>query len=280
MGYSAEISRGNPTCFLFLIDQSGSMADRFGLGEATMSKAEGAATAINRLLQELVLTCAKEEGIRDYFHLGVIGYGNSVASGFAGSLAGRDLVPISEVGNNPARVEDRVKKMDDGAGGIIDKKVRFPIWFDPVSNGGTPMCQTFQKAEGILQGWLAAHPTCFPPVVFHITDGESTDGDPRERMAAVTRLSSSDGNVLLFNLSLSSNPQARSITFPNAVAGLPDEFARMLFETASQLTPFMCTVANQHGFGVAEGARAFILNAEPVHVAQAFDIGTRPSNLR
>src|SRR5260221_6854685 len=128
MGYSAEISRWNPTCFLFLIDQSGSMADRFGLGEATTSKAEGAATSINRLLQELVLTCAKEEGIRDYFHLGVIGYGNSVASGFAGSLAGRDLVPISEVGNSPARVENKVKKMDDGAGGIIDKNVRFPIW--------------------------------------------------------------------------------------------------------------------------------------------------------
>jgi hypothetical protein len=134
MGYSAEISRGNPTCFLFLIDQSGSMADRFGLGEATMSKAEGAATAINRLLQNLVLTCAKEEGIRDYFHLGVIGYGSSVVSGFAGLLAGPDLVPISEVGNTPARVEERLKKIDDGAGGVIDKKVRFPIWFDPVAN--------------------------------------------------------------------------------------------------------------------------------------------------
>ncbi len=170
--------------------------------------------------------------------------------------------------------------MDDGAGGIIDKKVRFPIWFDPVANGGTPMCHTFQRAEGILQGWLTAHPDCFPPVVFHITDGESTDGDPRERMAAIARLSSSDGTVLLFNLHLSSNPLARSFTFPNGAAGLPDEFASMLFDTASQLTPFMCSVANQHGFGVTEGARAFILNAEAVHVAQAFDIGTRPSNLR
>lgn len=280
MAYSAEISRGNPTCFLFLIDQSGSMTDRFGLGETTMSKAEGAATAINRLLQELVLTCAKEEGIRDYFHLGVIGYGNSVASGFSGSLAGRDLVPISEVGDHPARVEDRGKKMDDGAGGIIDKKVRFPIWFDPVANGGTPMCQTFENAERILKGWLTAHPNCFPPVVFHITDGESTDGDPRAQMAAVTRLSSLDGNVLLFNLHLSSNPQATSITFPSAPAGLPDEFASMLFDTSSELTPFMLSVANQHGFGASAGARAFILNAEPVHVAQAFDIGTRPSNLR
>ena len=32
MPYTAEISRANPTCFLFLIDQSGSMADPFGGG--------------------------------------------------------------------------------------------------------------------------------------------------------------------------------------------------------------------------------------------------------
>ena len=53
MPYTAEISRVNPTCFLFLIDQSGSMAERFG-GEAGKTKAEGVADAINRLLQTLV----------------------------------------------------------------------------------------------------------------------------------------------------------------------------------------------------------------------------------
>ena len=30
MAYSAEISRGNPTCFVFMIDQSGSMSEAFG----------------------------------------------------------------------------------------------------------------------------------------------------------------------------------------------------------------------------------------------------------
>jgi hypothetical protein len=29
MAYSAEISRNNPSCFLFVIDQSGSMSDNF-----------------------------------------------------------------------------------------------------------------------------------------------------------------------------------------------------------------------------------------------------------
>ncbi len=49
MAYTAEISRANPTCFLLLVDQSGSMAQGFG-GESGKSKAEGVAEAVNRLL--------------------------------------------------------------------------------------------------------------------------------------------------------------------------------------------------------------------------------------
>ena len=81
MPYTAEISRTNPTCFLFLVDQSSSMLEPFG-GNQESNKAEGVADAINRLLQNLVLKCAKSEGIRDYFHVGVIGYGGRVAPAF------------------------------------------------------------------------------------------------------------------------------------------------------------------------------------------------------
>ncbi len=101
MAYSAEISRTNPSCFLFLIDQSGSMGDSFGAGESSMTKANGVADAINRLLQNLVIKCAKEEGVRDYYHVGVISYGANVGPAFAGPLAGRDLVAISEIANLP-----------------------------------------------------------------------------------------------------------------------------------------------------------------------------------
>src|SRR5947208_1975411 len=122
MPYAAEISRANPSCFLFLIDQSGSMADSFP--DKPMRKADGVADAINRLLQNLVIRCAKEEGVRDYFHVGVIGYGAHVGPAFSGPLAGRELVPISEIGNMPARVEERTKKVDDGAGGLVDQTIR------------------------------------------------------------------------------------------------------------------------------------------------------------
>jgi hypothetical protein len=72
--YSAEISRANPTCFVLMIDQSASMQDPLG-GGSGRRKCEEVADAVNRLLSELAIKCAKEEGVRDYFHVAVIGYG-------------------------------------------------------------------------------------------------------------------------------------------------------------------------------------------------------------
>ncbi len=278
MSYSAEISRANPSCFLFLIDQSGSMADPFP-ADPGKRKADGVADAINRLLQNLVIKCAKAEGVRDYYYVGVIGYGVQVGSAFGGALAGQELVPISAVAANPVRIEERTKKIDDGAGGLVEQKVKFPIWFDPVANKGTPMRQALTLADGILRKFVADHPHCFPPVLIHITDGESTDGDPTDLMREVTSICSSDGNVLLFNLHISSNPN-QPFAFPASADALPDQYAKMLFETASEMTPFMQDVAREQGFEIQSSSKGFVFNGDLTLVVQALDIGTRPSNLR
>ncbi len=181
----------------------------------------------------------------------------------------------------PARVEDRTKKMDDGAGGIAEQSIRMPIWFDPVAGGGTPMCQALGLAQNILQKWLAQHSACFPPVVIQITDGESTDGDPTNAMRGIKDLASQDGNVLVFNVHVSSDPNATPIAFPDSSNQLPNPPAKILFEGSSVLTPFMRSAANsQHGLSLSDGARGFVLNGDMVLVVQALDIGTRPSNLR
>jgi hypothetical protein len=280
MPYSAEISRSNPTCFLFLIDQSGSMGDAVP-NQPNRKKSDAVSDAINRMLQNLVIRCAKEEGVRDYFYVGVVGYGNTVGPAFSGPLAGKEMVSISEVGNMPARIEDRTKKIDDGAGGITEQSIRMPIWFDPVAGGGTPMCQALGLAQGILQKWLIQHPSCFPPVVIQITDGESTDGDPTNAMRGIKDLASQDGNVLVFNVHISSDPSATPIAFPDSENLLPNAPAKTLFEGSSVLTPFMRSAANsQHGLSLSDGARGFVLNGDMVLVVQALDIGTRPSNLR
>ena len=67
MAYEAQISRNGPTAFLFVVDQSGSMADKMSSGK---SKAEFVSDALNRTLMNLVTRCTKSEGVRDYFEVG------------------------------------------------------------------------------------------------------------------------------------------------------------------------------------------------------------------
>jgi hypothetical protein len=280
MTYSAEISRDNPSCFLFLIDQSTSMEEEVAAGDATQQKAAGVADTMNRWLQELSIKCAKADGVRDYYHVGVVGYGKKVGPCLNTGSNGQPMVPISQIADNPSRLEERTKKMPDGAGGMAEQTIRFPVWFDPIADGGTPMCRAAGEAEQILSDWLSQHPDCYPPIVIHITDGEATDGDPTDRIKNLTSMSSTDGNVMLFNIHLSANPNANPISFPDSADDLPDDYSRMLFETSSPLTPTMRALAKEHGFSPAESARSFVLNADMVLLVQAIDIGTRPSNLR
>lgn len=278
MPYTAEISRANPTCFVFIVDQSGSMNDQIG-GEVAQRKAQVVSDAMNRLLYELTLKCAKEEGVRDYFHVAVLGYGHSVGSAYAGALAGRDMVPLSEIANSPARLEERTKKVPDGAGGLVEQAVKFPVWLDPVANGGTPMTEALGKAQRLVSEWVDQHPACFPPVVLHLTDGESTDGDPSQAAQNIMSVLSTDGNALLFNLHVSS-AGGTPATFPDSDTRLPDQFSRLLFSISSSLPEHMKAYARGQEIVTSEGTRGFVYNADVSSIVQFLDIGTRASDLR
>lgn len=279
MAYTAEISRSAPTCFVFVVDQSASMDDAMA-GEVPQKKSQVVADAINRLLFELTLRCAKEEGVRDYFHVAVLGYGGSkVASAFSGALSGRDLVPISEIAEYPARLEERTKKVPDGAGGLVEQQVKFPIWLDPKTGGGTPMVQALTQAASLVSTWVGQHPSGFPPVVLHLTDGESTDGNPTDIATQIRSHVTTDGNALLFNLHVSALGGS-PISFPATEAGLPDQFSRLLFEMSSLLPPQMRALAGSQGHRVEEGSRGFVYNADVAGIVQFLEIGTRASELR
>src|SRR5207249_2729094 len=274
MPYSAEISRTNPSCFLFLIDQSGSMAETFG-AQPDKKKAHEVATAINRLLQTLVLRCAKGPEVLDRFHIGVVGYGHtSVGSAFGGTLKAQTLVPISRLAAHPLRVEPRTKKVDDGTGGVVEQQIKFPVWFDPAANGQTPMCRALDLAWNALNDFVGQYPGCFPPIVINITDGKATDGDPEPHARCIRDLASRDGNVLLFNVHLSSR-RDRPIELPDAEERLPDDFARLLFRMSSVLPPPMRETAKREGYLVSEQTRGFVFNADLVSVIRFLDIGTR-----
>ncbi len=276
MPYSAEISRANPTCFLFLIDQSESMKDHIGGGDTPMTKAEAVADAVNRLLSELSIKCAKEDGVRDYFHVGVVGYGASVGPILDGDLAGRDLVPLSEVAARPARMEQRERPYGRHA---ARRTVSFPTWFSPVAYGDTPMCAALNRASATIGAWLADHPGCFPPVVVNITDGASTDGDPVPPALALQGLTSADGHVLVFNLHLSSD-RSEPVVFPASDADLPDNHARQLHRMSSVLPDQMRMAAARQDLELTDGSRGFAFNADISAIVQFLDVGTQVLALR
>ena len=80
MPYTADISRNNPACFLFLLDQSGSMSGALR-GQPGLRKMDGAADAINRVLDAISQRCSQGMDIRDYFHIGIITYTTDVSGG-------------------------------------------------------------------------------------------------------------------------------------------------------------------------------------------------------
>lgn len=291
MPYSAEISRTAPAAVLLLLDRSASMQDPFGgaveRGDAAPSKARVLADSVNRLLQNLVLRCAKEDGVRDYFSVGVIGYGERVQSLLRladpeddRAVGGTDeLIPISYLAERPLRVEERLKRVPDGAGGLVEQRTKFPVWFDPEARNGTPMCQALDHATRLVRDWVSEHPRSFPPIVLNVTDGEATDGDPLRFAQRLREYGTEDGEALLLNVHLSSSTEP-AVEFPDTIEGLPDEYARQLFQMSSELPFSMRAAAEAEGYAVGLDTRGFIFNADPVALIRFLEIGTRPSTLR
>jgi hypothetical protein len=273
MSYQAEISRDNPTCFVFVIDQSASMDEKT---ESGRSKAQFVADVLNKTIHTLVTNCSKADGVRNYFDLGVLAYGGSnVATGFGGTLSTAIVHPINLIADNPLRVEERIKKIDDGAGGVIDQKAKFPIWFDPHSSGGTPMNAALAKTMEVIADWCDAHPHSYPPTILHVTDGQSTDGAPENIADGLRRLATNDGQCLLFNLHVTSGG-GQEILFPTSEAALRDEYSQMLFRMSSPLPAHLANFAGNKGYSIAEWARGFIFNGDPKCIVDFFEIGTRP----
>ena len=273
MPYQAEISRDNPTCFLFVIDQSGSMDE---ITETGRTKADFVADVLNKTIYTLITSCSKSDGVRNYFDVGVLAYrGSEVASGFNGALSGGIVHPINAISEHTLRIEERQKKVDDGAGGIVELKTKFPVWFDAKSAGGTPMRAAFSKTMETVASWCEAHPGSYPPTILHVTDGQSTDGAPEEVADGLRQIATKDGQALLFNLHVTTGGGLEMV-FPTSETDLDDDYSRMLFRMSSPLPSHLAKFAGDKGYEIVDGSRGFIFNGDPQCIVDFFEIVTRP----
>lgn len=277
MSYTKEINRKNPTCFLFVIDQSASMDEQMAGGSI---KSEFVADVLNRTIAETIVRCTKADGVRDYFDIGVIGYGGErVGSAFGGELANRKLIPISEIESNPLRIEEREQDLDGGDDVMEKQRVKLPVWIDPIHDGGTPMREAMGIIAETVAEWCDKHPSSYPPTVVHVTDGQSTDGDPEDIAEAIKGISTNDGEVLLFNLHVD-NEAGDEILFPSSEDELPDEYGKLLFRMSSPFPEHLASVAQGMGYDVSGDSRFFAYKAGMDFIGHFFEIGTRASQLR
>jgi hypothetical protein len=257
-----------------VIDQSTSMNHRLETGQ---TKARFLADVLNKTLYTIITNCSKADGVRDYFHVGVVAYsGLDARNGFQGALSVDILHPISRVAEMPLRIESRMKRVVGSNDEISEQPIKFPIWFDPQNRGKTSMCAGLSVALDVLSAWCSKHPNSFPPTVLHVTDGHPTDGDPEPIADKIKALQTEDGACILFNLHIDVGSGPSRI-FPNDDRLLSDRFGKRLFRMSSQLPPYAMQTARSKGYDVRPGARGFVFNAGIEAVADFFDIGTRPS---
>ena len=284
MPYTADISRQNPACFLFLIDQSGSMTGALA-GTPGERKMDGAADAVNRNLHAISLRCSQGMDIRDYFHIGILGYStddqrnSGISSILRGTTPQRPFLPISEV-VDLAEVVKRQVKESDGAGGLVEVTRDIPVWVHPTATYGTPMREALGIAGDALAEWIEQYRDSYPPTVINISDGISTDGDPVPLAQRIMELQTSDGPALLFNCHLSS-VNANPCEYPGDAGEVPqgDEYAPQMFRMSSVLPEPCYQRAVSLELPVTGDSRGYVFNADMRALVQFLDIGTRASNL-
>ncbi len=274
--YQAQITRQQPSAFIFMVDQSGSMDEKIN----GIPLNQLVADSLNNMISDLVIKCSKAEGIRDYFDLAVIGYGNNkVYNGFQGALGSDYFHPISRVGNNPLRLDETVRIITGPNGDTGEQITKRAVWFEPKANGGTPMHAAYNEAAHLLADWCDHNMQSFPPVLINITDGESTDEDPEDIAQRIMGLRTDDGNVMVYNLHLSSHSSS-PVLFADEEPHIGDEFAAKLWRMSSKLTPLMEELALKEGFDVTPRSRGYAYNADMASVISFMDIGTRATRVR
>ncbi len=263
MAYSnVPIGTSNPGCIVILVDQSWSMSE----GWQTGTKAEIAAIAVNRVIEELVLACRRGDVIRERCHISVIGYGGDVECLVEGM--------ISEMTSALIEVRKGKKLIPDGAGGVIEIDYEMPIWLEPRADNGTPMHTAFEFAADVVEQWCVKWPNSFPPIVINITDGAASHANLTVNAAQrVMHLQTSDGNALVFNLHIASS--GNSAFLPSSTAQFAGDFlAGFLFEISSVLPSSLHASAEKEGILLEADARCFLYNGNETQMIKLLQFGS------
>lgn len=282
MPYTANWGSNRPGCLIFLVDQSASMSSTLEKGSVAPGQRldHMVSTILNKCITDVGKLCTKNGKVSPRLDIAVIGYnGDGVGSVLGGALAGKDLVSITQLMENPMRVDERTTETMDDAGILIQKAVKFPVFLDPKAVGGTPMNAAVEYAGQIAHKWVESHKDSHPPVVINVSDGWSTDGDPRDMAGYLKQLATDDGNLLMFNCHISTEA-GNEIKYPAPGEPIPQteyDGAQVLYDMSSEIPELMRDNAKAlANLDIQPNARGYLFNGDVSDVAKMFTWATIP----
>lgn len=278
--YTQSITRNHRTAFVLLIDTSGSMSEEICYGGECRSKAEAVASITNSLIFELIERARRDDGVRDYYDVMILGYSgdDEVRPLLPGGAEALSVVQLAEAPVT-LRCERFPCRLPDGR--VTLRELPAPQWIRARAAGQTPMGEALRRARDFVTAWCAepAHAESFPPVIFNITDGEATDCDADELRAVARQIRSvrtTDGAVLLINIHLSNSCSDRRVFFPTRADELgPDRYGSLLYDCSSEMPhAFDEAILASKGPGAQAPFRGMCFNASAADVIAMLNIGS------
>lgn len=217
--YNVGITREHRTSIIFLIDQSGSMAGEILHMGRVISKAEVVAEVCNMVLSELIERARRNGEVRNYYDVAVLGYSGDGVSSLL-TTSGNPFISVDELatqGFTPQTI--RLKRNATGSESrFFDEMIEQRIVAK--ASGETPMYEALDIAYEIVKEWCSdpQKRESFPPMIYNISDGESSDCDYTDISDIAERIKgvgTNHGNVLLVNTHIASDPESRSFIFPS-----------------------------------------------------------------
>jgi hypothetical protein len=263
-GSLPKLSSKEPGLLMVIADLSGSMNEGFA-GQTDITKKDALADVVNGVVGDFVDRMNVGGQIRPRIDVMLEGYGgNGTGSLLQGALAGKEIVSIAELADNPAAEID----VDDGEGNMIPR----PVWINPNGSGGTPMKAGFARLRSTAAKWGRKPSGKHLVLGIHVTDGVFTDADPSPELAELaTEVKARGGELLMTNIHLSSGGSAgNAVIFPDeADADQLDEQGKLLFRMSS---PVPAALAEK--LGTKPGARMMAYNATVEQFARVFEAGS------
>lgn len=284
--YNQSITHLNRGAVIIVVDCSMSMQEQTYLNNICMSKISAVSVVCNFLIDELLERATRLGQVRNYYDIAVIGYHGDNVESMLEVKTPNNFVSIERLAETKPEHQSLSFEQHTADGQLADARFTLHEWVKPTAGGKTPMFQALATVYNMVDKWCSKpeNRLSFPPIVFHITDGEFNDCSESDLLniaRSIRETKTKDGNTLLINIHLSSHNELQSEIFPSegSSSHLSPHY-NLLYNMSStlpeQLSMLVSSISKPSGCGPYRG---MAYNASASELLTILNIGSESINL-